>query len=425
MKSNVLNLKIGIIGLGYVGLPLLIEFSKKYKVRGYDINKKRISEIIKRKDSFNEYKLKNNLNYKNVFLTNNYNELKDIDIFIVTVPTPITSNKKPDLRPLKIASKNIGNIMKKNAIVVYESTVYPGATEEVCVPILEKYSLKKYNKEFFCGYSPERINPGDKRHQLKNITKIVSGSNKKTLNIVDKLYSSIIKAGTYRVSNIKTAEAAKIIENTQRDINIALMNELSIIFNKLQLNTEEILDAASSKWNFNRYDPGLVGGHCISVDPYYLVSKAKEIGYTPKIISSGRKINDGMAEYVFKRIKIHLKRENDNLKSKKVCIFGITFKEDCSDVRNTQVIKIVNKFKKNGSVVHVYDPVADNDNVRKELSIRLRKNLVKNYYDIIILAVPHKVFRNLGVKKIKSFMKKKSILYDLKWMFKSDYSDLR
>ena len=425
MKNNLFNLKIGIVGLGYVGLPLLIEFSKKFKVKGYDIDKKRISEIIKRKDSFNEYKLKDNLNYKNTFLTNNFNDLKDIDIFIVTVPTPISQNKKPDLKPLKIASKNIGDVMKTNAIIIYESTVYPGATEEVCVPILEKHSSKKYNKEFFCGYSPERINPGDKKHQLKNIVKIVSGSNRKTLNIVDRLYSSIIKVGTYRVSSIKTAEAAKIIENTQRDINIALMNELSIIFNKLQLDTEEILNAASSKWNFNRYNPGLVGGHCISVDPYYLVSKAKEIGYMPKIISSGRKINDGMAEYVFKRTKMHLKAKHGNLKSKKVCIFGITFKEDCSDVRNSQVIKIINKFKDNGSIVHVYDPLADYDNVLKEFSIRLRKRLNKNYYDILILAVPHKVFNDLGVKKIKSYLKKKSLFYDLKWMFKPEYSDLR
>lgn len=425
MKKNPKKNIIAIIGLGYVGLPLLIEFSKKYKVIGFDLNKKRMEEVKNGKDSYNENIIKSELHYKNCSFADKIESLHTADIFIITVPTPIFKNNKPNLFPLKRVSRDIASVINKGSILIFESTVYPGVTEDVCVPIIEKYSGMVFNKDFYCGYSPERINPGDKKHQLKNIIKIVSGSNRKTLDIVDQLYSSIIKAGTYRVSSIKTAEAAKIIENTQRDINIALMNELSMIFNKLELETEEILDAASSKWNFNRYDPGLVGGHCISVDPYYLVAKAKEIGYFPKIISSGRKINDGMAEYVFNRTKMHLKDQNDSLKLKKVCIFGITFKEDCPDVRNSQVIKIVNKFRKNGSIVHVHDPVANDDNVWNEFSIRLKKKLRKNYYDIIILAVPHKVFHNLGVKKIKSFLKKKSTLYDLKWMFKSEYSDLR
>ena len=425
MQKNLKKNKIAIIGLGYVGLPLLIEFSKKYKVIGFDLNKKRIEEVKKGKDVYNENIIKNELHYKNCSFTTKIENLHSADIFIITVPTPIFKNNKPNLLPLKNVSRDISSIIKKGSILIFESTVYPGVTEEVCVPIIEKYSGMIFNKDFYCGYSPERINPGDKKHQLKNIIKIVSGSNRKTLDIVDQLYASIIKAGTYRVSSIKTAEAAKIIENTQRDINIALVNELSIIFNKLELDTEEILDAASSKWNFNRYDPGLVGGHCISVDPYYLVAKAKEIGYFPKIISSGRKINDGMAEYVFNRIKMYFRNKNERLKSKKVCIFGITFKENCPDIRNSQVIKIVDKFRENGSIVHVHDPVANYDNVWDELSIRLKKRLNKNYYDVVILAVPHKAFHNLGVKKIKSVLKKKSILYDLKWMFKSEYSDLR
>ena len=425
MSQNIFSKKIAIIGLGYVGLPLLMSFSKKFDVIGYDINLNRINEIKKGTDSYNEYQIKKNLNYKNCKFTNNFNKLENIDIFIVTVPTPVYKNNKPNLRSLKVVSKNIGRVIKKNAIVVFESTVYPGATEEVCVPIIAKNSGMKYNKDFFCGYSPERINPGDRKHQLKDIVKIVSGSNKSSLKIINKLYSSIISAGTHIVSNIKTAEAAKIIENTQRDINIALMNELYMIFNKLDIDTKEVLDAASTKWNFNSYSPGLVGGHCISVDPYYLVDKAKEIGHNPKIILSGRSINDNMANYVAKRIEFIFSKNGASLRKKKICIFGVTFKENCADTRNTQVVKIVKNLRDKGSLVHIYDPIANKREFKDNFQFSLIDEPRKNYYDIILLAVPHQFFFELGISNIKSYGKKSSFIYDLKAMFDSKYTDLR
>ena len=394
--------KITIIGLGYVGLPLAIEFGKKFNVLGFDISKSRVNELKKGLDSNGEFT-------ENEIL----HPVKDVgnsDFYIITVPTPLKKNNKPDLRPLKSASQIVGKKIKKGDIVIYESTVYPGCTEEDCVPILEKTSGLLYNVDFFCGYSPERINPGDKKRKLSNIKKVVSGSNSKVSKIVNDLYSKIITAGTYISPSIKVAEASKIIENVQRDVNISLMNEFAIIFEKLDLDTKEVLDAASTKWNFLNFKPGLVGGHCIGVDPYYLAYKSEKSGYTPKVLLNGRKVNNNISKKIFKSIQKQCINSDIDLKKCKILILGITFKENCSDIRNSRVINLYNHFKKLNNNIDVYDPYADKSEVYRFSGIKLIDKIMKKY-EVVILAVAHDQFLEIDYKNI---INENYVLYDVK-----------
>jgi len=412
--------EITVVGLGYVGLPLAIEFSKIRKVIGFDLNQKRIKDLTEGHDhtfetSANELKSAKNLTY-----TSNIDDIKNSKIFIITVPTPIDEYKKPDLKPLKKASKFVGSVLKKNDIVIYESTVYPGATEEVCVPILEKYSGLKFNKEFFCGYSPERINPGDKKHRLTSIKKITSGSNPQIAIKIDKLYKEIILAGTYLAPSIRVAEAAKVIENTQRDVNIALINEFAIIFNKLNIDTNSVLEAAGTKWNFLPFKPGLVGGHCIGVDPYYLAYKAKQAGHNPEMIISGRNINDKMAFHIVKQIKNIMSKKSINFNNANVLVMGLTFKENCPDIRNTKVIDLIKGFKKLNMNVDVHDPYADNGEALREHGLSLIDKPIKNKYDVVVIAVKHKQFTSISFKSLLKLCKKKNVIYDLKNIFSND-----
>ncbi len=416
-KNKFNNVNISIIGLGYVGLPLAIEFSKKQKVIGFDINKKRITDLKNGHDNTNEISDSELRLVKNLTYSSNIDSIKNCKYFIITIPTPVDSLNKPDLKPLKKASKTVGNILKKNDIVIYESTVYPGATEEVCIPILEKCSGLKYNKEFFCGYSPERINPGDKERRLTSIKKVVSGSNQKTTSKIDKLYKKIIKAGTHVAPSIRVAEAAKVIENTQRDVNIALINEFTIIFNKLNIDTSSVLEAAKTKWNFLPFQPGLVGGHCIGVDPYYLAYKAKKIGLNPEMIISGRNINDRMASYVVRQVKKMMSERSIKIINSNLLIMGLTFKENCPDIRNTKIVELVNGFKKSKIKVDIYDPLANKDEVLKEYGIDLIDKPKKNKYDTIVIAVKHKEFKSMKFKNLLNFCKKKYLIYDLKNTF--------
>ena len=409
--------KIAIIGLGYVGLPLAIEFGKKYIVTAYDIDRKRVNSLKKGKDLTLQIDNKEFSKSKDIRFTNNINDLDNNDIFIVTVPTPINKKNLPDLSALKKASTQIGKCLRKGNIVVFESTVYPGATEEVCVPILEKHSKLQFNKDFFCGYSPERINPGDKKHTLKKIKKVVSGSNNKTLLKLDKLYSSIITAGTYRAPSIRVAEAAKVIENTQRDINIALMNELSLIFKQMNIDTLEVLKAAETKWNFLPFKPGLVGGHCIGVDPYYLTYKAQELGYDPKIILSGRNLNNQMPYKVIENIKELMKDRKIPLRDSKALVMGVTFKEDCPDIRNSKVIDLIKDLEKSKVKVDCYDPWVDVSEFKRFYNLDLKKTLKRNHYDLVVIAVPHSSFMKLGIDRIKDSAKNKNVIYDIKGLF--------
>ena len=421
---NLNKSKIAIVGLGYVGLPLAIEFAKKRNVLGYDINNSRINQLIKFYDLTKEITTKQLKESKKLKFTSNLKDISKCNIFIITVPTPITKNKKPDLKPILNATKLIGKILKKEDIVIYESTVFPGTTEEICVPILEKTSNLKFNKDFYCGYSPERINPGDKKHTISKIKKITSGSSPKISTIIDNLYREIIKEGTHKVKNIKIAEAAKVIENTQRDLNIALINELAIIFKNLNLDTEEILKAAETKWNFISYRPGLVGGHCIGVDPYYLTYKAEQIGYSPKIILAGRKLNDSMGNYVCNQI---LKEAFKKIKKIKfnILIMGLAFKENCPDFRNSQVLKMIQNLKNKRHNVDVFDPYVDQKEVKKLHNLNLRNKLTKRGYDLIIVTVGHEKFKKMGAKKIRALGNKQHILYDLKYIFSQEETDLR
>jgi len=407
------KLKIGVVGLGYVGLPLAVEFSKKFNVVGFDISKDRIAGLSKNYDETLMVSRKELSEFSGKFSAKE-TSLSKCNIYIVTVPTPIDKGNKPNLTPLIHASEIISNFLSKNDIVVYESTVYPGATEEICVPILEKSSMK-YNKDFFCGYSPERINPGDSSKSLRSITKIVSGSNKKTALFLQKLYSSIIDAGTYLAPNIKTAEAAKVIENTQRDLNIALVNELSKIFFKLGIETQEVLDAAATKWNFAKYSPGLVGGHCIGVDPYYLTHKAQLEGYNPEIILAGRRINDSMHEFIFERVLSHIIKNKIPLKTLKVLVLGISFKENCNDLRNSKVFELVELFQNQSIEIFHSEPYINNLKVPGSKNINfetLKKSDLK--FDVIIVAVPHDEFL-ISEKIIKSKLKNKnSLIFDIK-----------
>ena len=416
---------ISIIGLGYVGLPLAVAFAKKYKVIGFDINKKRIEELKKGYDRTREVSEKE-LKSVNIKYTSDINDLKEANIHIITVPTPIDKHKNPDLRPLIEATKSVASILKKGDIVIYESTVFPGCTEEVCVPILEQVSGLVFNKDFFVGYSPERINPGDKKHTLTNIVKITSGSTKEIAKKIDKLYASIIEAGTYLAPSIKVAEAAKVIENAQRDINIAFVNELALIFDRLNIDTLEVLKAAGTKWNFIPFKPGLVGGHCIGVDPYYLAYKAKEVGYHPEVILAGRRINDYMGIFVANKvIKLMIKKSHVINKSK-VLVLGITFKENCPDVRNSKVVDVINELKEFGCKVDVYDPVADKEEVKKEYNIDLLDKVDFKNYDAIILAVAHDEFKKLEpqIKKAKE-ENKSLVIYDVKGLLDKSLIDGR
>ncbi|MBI28663.1 MAG: Vi polysaccharide biosynthesis protein VipA/TviB [Pelagibacteraceae bacterium] len=415
--------KIGIIGLGYVGLNLAIEFSKKFNVVGFEASKNRISELKNGVDKTKEVSKSSLLASKNLFLTNSSENLRICNVYIITVPTPINSNKKPDLKMLLTATKTIGGLLKKGNVVIYESTVYPGATEEECIPVLEKISNLKINKDFYCGYSPERINPGDKKHKLIDVVKLTSGSNKKTANFVDLLYSKIIRAGTYMTSSIRVAEAAKVIENTQRDLNIALVNEFSIIFNSLDLDTGEILNAAKTKWNFLNFYPGLVGGHCISVDPYYLTFKSQQVGYNPKVILSGRYVNDQMGVYVAKKLIKQMKKRKLLRNNNKILLMGIAFKENCPDIRNSRVFDIIKVLTKENLKIEVYDPVADTSRIKKKSYFQFIDSIKKNHYDSIIIAVAHDIFKKMGIRKIRSFGKKNSLIYDLKSIFNNNDVD--
>tara|TARA_B100000900_G_scaffold410749_1_gene429132 strand:+ start:12825 stop:14093 length:1269 start_codon:yes stop_codon:yes gene_type:complete len=410
------KIKIGIIGLGYVGLPVSVSFAKEYNVIGYDINSKRVNELNELNDKTLEVTpktLKKSL-AKNLILTNNIQELKSCNVYIITVPTPINLDKSPDLSPLLSATKAIGKLLSKGDIVIYESTVYPGCTEEKCVPILEKESNLLFNKDFYCGYSPERINPGDKTHTIDKIIKITSGSTPRVAQEVDMLYSSVIDAGTYMASSIKVAEAAKVIENAQRDINIAFINELAKIFNKMNIDTNDVLDAASTKWNFLNFRPGLVGGHCIGVDPFYLTSKANELGYNPEIILSGRKVNDSMGEFVANEVIQLLKNSNQKSKNIDVLIMGVTFKENCPDYRNTKVLDIINTIKSAGFSLDVFDPWVNDKLFEEENELVLYNEIPNKKYNAIIISVAHDIFRDIVVENYKKT--NDSVVYDVKGM---------
>jgi UDP-N-acetyl-D-galactosamine dehydrogenase len=429
MKINLNKIKISIIGLGYVGLPLAIELSKKYAVIGFDIDKSRVSELNSGKDRTKEANIKDlniaiqfgKKNKIGIKFTHETRLIADSNVYIVTVPTPINKFKTPDLEPLIKASMMIGKILHKDDIVIYESTVYPGCTEEVCVPILTKESGLIYNKDFFCGYSPERINPGDKVNTLTKIKKVTSGSTPEIAEKVDVIYSSIITAGTHKASSIKVAEASKAIENAQRDINISFINELALIFEKIGIDTSEVLEAAGTKWNFLKYKPGLVGGHCIGVDPYYLAYKAESLGYYPQVILSGRRVNDNMGIFIANKVLKLMIKNSIEIKFSKALILGITFKENCPDIRNSKVIDIYNELKQFGIKVDVYDPNANVKDVKKEYSIGLVKKLDK--YDAIILAVSHNEFHKLNYKLLKR--NKNSIIYDIKSVLDKQIVDAR
>ena len=417
--------KIAVVGLGYVGLPVAIEFGKKRDVIGFDINKDRINLLKKAEDPTLAVDKKDFKEAIYLNFTNNADDIKDCNIFIITVPTPVDENKKPNLYSLEKSSETVGSLLKKGDIVIYESTVFPGATEEICVPILEKNSKLKFNKDFYCGYSPERINPGDKTHTLSKIKKITAGSTSEIATEIDELYKEIIVAGTHKTKNIKEAEAAKIIENTQRDINIALINELSLIFNKLGIDTESVLEAAATKWNFLPFRPGLVGGHCIGVDPYYLTFKANEIGYNPEMILAGRKLNDGMGLHVANEVSKLMTKKKIQIMKSNILIMGFTFKENCPDHRNTRVIDLIKIFKSFGCNVDVYDPWIDKKKVINEYKIEPIDKPINDKYDVIVIAVAHDEFKSMNEKQIRSYGKNNHVLYDIKYLLKENESDGR
>ena len=419
------ELKIAIIGLGYVGLPLAVEFGKKVPVMGFDIHQKRIDELQSGQDHTLEVSPKELKQATHLSYTTNLQQLADCNFFIVTVPTPIDEFKQPDLTPLVKASESIARVLKKGDVVVYESTVYPGATEEVCIPVLEKNSGLKFNQDFYAGYSPERINPGDKLHRVTNILKITSGSTPAVADYVDQVYNLVIEAGTHKAASIKVAEAAKVIENTQRDVNIALINELALIFNKMGIDTEAVLQAAGTKWNFLPFRPGLVGGHCIGVDPYYLTHKAQAIGYHPEIILAGRRLNDGMGAYVVTQLVKAMLKKRIQVEDAKVLILGLSFKENCPDIRNTRIIDIVNELKEYHTQIDVYDPWVDAAEAEHEYGIRPISNLENGKYDAVILAVAHHQFKDMGVQAIRALGKSEHVLYDLKYVLSQAESDLR
>jgi len=417
--------KIGVIGLGYVGLPLAVEFGKKYRTLGFDINLARIKALKAGHDATLEATPAELAAAKKLKFSARLADLKTCKVFIVTVPTPIDQYKRPDLTPLLKASETVGRVLKTGDIVVYESTVYPGCTEEICVPVLEKFSGLSFNKDFYCGYSPERINPGDKQHRLPSIKKVTSGSTPRIADVVNALYSSIVIAGTHQASSIRVAEAAKVIENTQRDVNIALINELALIFNRMGIDTEEVLRAAGTKWNFLPFRPGLVGGHCIGVDPYYLTHKATEIGYHPEMILAGRRINDSMGPYIAQQVIKLMTERRLLVADSRILVMGLTFKENCPDLRNSKVIDIINELKHFDASVDVYDPWVDPEAAYHEYGVRPLKTPKPGVYDAVVLAVSHDQFKTLGIRKIREFAKKKHVLYDVKYMFAPDQTDGR
>lgn len=419
------DIRIAVIGLGYVGLPLAVEFAKFRPVIGFDINKRRIEALEMGNDATLEVTDTELLEARHLTFTSEVETLKQANLFIVTVPTPIDKNKRPDLTPLIRASETLGRVLKPGDIVVYESTVYPGATEEDCIPILEKISGMTFNEDFFAGYSPERINPGDKLHRLPNIRKVTSGSTPEVAELVNSLYSEIITAGTFKADSIRVAEAAKVIENTQRDINIALINELAIIFNRLGIDTESVLEAAGTKWNFLPFRPGLVGGHCIGVDPYYLTHKAEEVGYHPEIILAGRRLNNGMGAYIASQMVKAMISRGIMIDQARVLVMGLSFKENCPDLRNTRVVDVVDELRDYGIAVDVHDPWVDVSEALEEYQINLEKNPEKEAYDGIILAVAHEKFRALGQETLRSFGRKQHVLYDLKNILPAADTDLR
>ncbi len=422
---SIKELRIGVIGLGYVGLPLAVEFGRKYQTLGFDINQQRIAELSGGTDRTLEVDSEELASADHLGFTSSLEDLKECNFFIVTVPTPIDEYKQPDLTPLVKASTALGAVISKNSIVVYESTVYPGATEEVCIPIIEQQSGLKLNQDFYAGYSPERINPGDKEHRLPTIKKVTSGSTPEVANFINDVYSSIITAGTFLASSIKVAEAAKVIENTQRDVNIALINELALIFNRMHIDTIEVLEAAGTKWNFLPFRPGLVGGHCIGVDPYYLTHKAQAIGYNPEMILSGRRINDGMGPYVAECVIKQMTRNKIHTVGSQILILGFTFKENCPDVRNTRVIDIIEEFRSYHANVEVYDPWVDPIEAEEEYGIKPIQELKQDTYDAIIVAVAHKEFVDMGVAAIRALGNKQHILYDVKHVFPKQDVDAR
>jgi len=419
------ELKIAIIGLGYVGLPLAVEFGKKVPVVGFDIHQKRIDELKSGQDHTLEVSPEELAQSTQLTYSANLDDLKSCNFFIVTVPTPIDEYKQPDLTPLVKASESIGRVLSQGDVVVYESTVYPGATEEKCIPVLERVSGLKFNQDFYAGYSPERINPGDKLHRVTNILKITSGSTPEIADYVDEVYNLIIEAGTHKAPSIKVAEAAKVIENTQRDVNIALINELALIFNKMNIDTEAVLQAAGTKWNFLPFRPGLVGGHCIGVDPYYLTHKAQSIGYHPEIILAGRRLNDSMGAYVVTQLVKGMIKKKIQVEGAKVLLLGLSFKENCPDIRNTKIIDIVHELQEYHIQADVYDPWADAAEAQHEYGIMPVTSLENGQYDAVILAVAHEQFKAMGAAEIRALGKANHVLYDLKYVLDQSESDLR
>lgn len=419
------NGTIAIVGLGYVGLPLAVEFGKRYPTLGFDVNTGRLAELQQGHDSTLEVGDQELTEARHLSYSSSIDDLQACTVFIVTVPTPINENKQPDLTALIKASETIGKVLKQGDIVIYESTVYPGATEEDCVPVLERTSGLTFNKDFYCGYSPERINPGDKERRITTIVKVTSGSTPEVAETVDRLYRSIITAGTHKASSIKVAEAAKVIENTQRDVNIGLINELSLIFNKLDIDTEEVLKAAATKWNFLPFRPGLVGGHCIGVDPYYLTHKAQSVGYHPEIILAGRRLNDGMGSYVASQLVKAMLKKRIHVEGAHVLIMGLTFKENCPDLRNTRVVDVIDELLDYGVRVDCYDPWANPTEAEREYGIRAISSPKTGEYDAVIMAVAHKQFVEMGAERIRALGKPSHVLYDLKYILPVGISDLR
>ncbi len=417
--------RIGVVGLGYVGLPLAVEFGRYFDTVGFDIRAARVKELQSGRDSTLETTREELKGATRLTYTSRLEDLKRCRVYIVTVPTPIDGHNRPDLTPLVRASESIGTVLKKGDVVVYESTVYPGCTEEVCVPILERVSGLRFNKDFFAGYSPERINPGDKEHRLTTIRKVTAGSTPEVAEFVDQLYGSIVRAGTHKASSIRVAEAAKVIENTQRDVNIALINELALIFNRLGIDTEEVLQAAGSKWNFLPFRPGLVGGHCIGVDPYYLTHKAQEVGYHPEMILAGRRLNDNMGNYVAGRVVNLLTDRRIHVKGARVLVMGLTFKENCPDLRNSKVVDVVRELQRYGARVDCHDPWIDARAARHEYGIRPVRTLERNRYDAIVMAVAHRQFRDMGAEAIRRLGRRNHVLYDIKYVFPANEVDGR
>jgi len=417
--------RIGVVGLGYVGLPLAVEFGKHFETIGFDVNPRRVAQLRKGRDTTLEVSRAELRAASRLTFTTDLERLRRCHVFIVTVPTPIDGYKRPDLTPLVRASESVGSVLGKGAVVIYESTVYPGCTEEVCVPILERASGLKFNRDFFAGYSPERINPGDKEHRLTTIRKVTSGSTPEIADFVDQLYGTIVTAGTHKTSSIRVAEAAKVIENTQRDVNIALINELALIFNRLGIDTEEVLNAAGSKWNFLPFRPGLVGGHCIGVDPYYLTHKAQEIGYHPEMILAGRRLNDNMALHVAGQITRLMASKRIHVKGARVLVLGITFKENCPDIRNSKVADVVRELDKQGALVEVYDPWASAAECRHEYGLAPVRELKPGRYDAAVVAVAHRQFRELGARGVRRLCRRRHVLYDIKHVFSAAAVDGR